>query len=97
MTPQQILFTLTIALRNADFVVHENDDRLTPSPFPGDAIAYIYRDQVELYLVEGTLRDGLQPDMAADRAAAAIDAAGLHAGPDAAGALLTGRIIVTAS
>ncbi|MFG1946145.1 hypothetical protein [Nonomuraea sp. NPDC048826] len=97
MTPQQILSTLTNALRNADFVVHDNDDDLTPSPFPGDAIAYIYRDQVELYLVKGSLHDGLKPDMAADRAAAAIDAAGLNAGPDPASALLTGRVVVTAS
>ncbi|GAA3123313.1 hypothetical protein [Nonomuraea salmonea] len=93
MDPQHVLSALVGALRSAGFAVHDNDDRLTPSPFPGDAIAYMHHDQVELYLVDGTLREG-GGEMAADRAAAAIAEAGLQAGPDAASALLNGRVVV---
>lgn len=95
MNPQRVLTSVADAFRSVDFTVHDNDDRLTPSPFPGDAITYIHHDQVELYLLDGTLQEGGLGEMAADRAAAAIAAAGLQAGPDAAWALLNGRVIVT--
>ncbi|MEW1837699.1 hypothetical protein AB0392_07075 [Nonomuraea angiospora] len=96
MTPQQILELLIIALKGAGFVVYENDDHVTPSAFPGDAIAYIFHDQVELYLVNGG-RTAENGQMAADRAATAIHAAGLQAEPGVAGTLVNGRVIVTSA
>ena len=98
MTPQQILDKRTAALEDGGFAVHENDDHLPEqAPFPGDAIAYIHHDQVELYLLEGGRRNGLDQDMAADRAAKAIAAAGLSAGEDASSWLVTGRVTVIAA
>lgn len=96
MTPQQIFDALTTALTAAGFVVYDSDDRLTPSDCPGDAIAYLFHDQVELYLVNGRI---IGPDgtMAADKAAAAIHNAGLFAGGDTGRALLNSRVIVTAA
>ncbi|MFI7470516.1 hypothetical protein [Nonomuraea sp. NPDC049646] len=98
MTPQQILDRLTVGLKDFGFAVHGNDDHLpAPASFPGDAIAYIFHDHVELYLIDGSLKDGLNPEIAADLAAKAITAAGLYAGEDPATWLINGRVTVTAA
>jgi hypothetical protein len=52
---------------------------------------------VELHLTDGTLRAGLQTEMADDNVAAAVVAAGPYAGPDEVYALLNGRFIVSAA
>ncbi|PZG28428.1 hypothetical protein C1I98_32825 [Spongiactinospora gelatinilytica] len=93
---QQVLGKLTGALTESGSRVHENDDVIPErAPFPGDAIAYIFHDQVELYLLDGTLRDELSHVLAADRVAKAIDAAGLQASEDASTHLVNGRVVVT--
>ncbi|GII89682.1 hypothetical protein Ssi03_76720 [Sphaerisporangium siamense] len=52
---------------------------------------------MELHLTDGILRAGLQAEMADDRAAVAVVAAGPYAGPSEVYALLNGRVIVTAA
>ncbi|MEV5896715.1 hypothetical protein [Nonomuraea fuscirosea] len=96
MTAQHILNSLIVALKGAGFVVHKSDDCFTPSGFPGDAIVYIRDGEVEMYLIEGSLQNDRKTEMACDRAAAAIAAAGLYAGDGAAAALVNGRVLVTA-
>ncbi|WP_327587143.1 hypothetical protein OHA25_09145 [Nonomuraea sp. NBC_00507] len=97
MSTEHTLLQLNAALTSTGFVVHENDDSIQQhAPFPGDAIAYIQHDAVNLYLLEGTSTE--KGETAADKAVRAIQDAGLdtQGEADPAQVLLNGKVIVKA-
>ncbi|MGW5684589.1 hypothetical protein [Nonomuraea sp. NPDC003754] len=69
MDAQEIHDLTKAVLKEAKFVVHENDNNIpTPAPFPGDACLFLQQGQVRLYLLAPTK----QRDRAARAAATAL-------------------------
>ncbi|MFI6296885.1 hypothetical protein ACIBEJ_35210 [Nonomuraea sp. NPDC050790] len=85
---------LTQALEQAGFVVASTEEELPKEiSFPGGAIVRIFRDQVDLYLVAGSLTDE-KGRYAADVAVEAIREAQLGMS-GVADALLNSRVQIT--